>query len=93
MHRQLVRHPLAFGNKQCLESRPIGCPMSRASVFWPFWQSLALLAKSGPLGKVWPFGQSLALCQPVVPCHGLMAGREKVSVRGCRSYSPSDRMS
>jgi hypothetical protein len=74
MHRQLVRHPLAFGNKQCLESRPIGCPMSRASVFWPFWQSLAL-------------------CQPVVPCHGLMAGREKVSVRGCRSYSPSDRMS
>jgi hypothetical protein len=54
---------------------------------------LALLAKSGPFGKVWPFWQSLALCQPVVPCHGLMAGREKVSVRGCRSYSPSDRMS
>jgi hypothetical protein len=42
MHRQLVRHPLAFEDMQCLNRQPIGYPMSRPSVFWPFWQELAL---------------------------------------------------
>jgi hypothetical protein len=42
MHRQLVRHPLAFEDMQCLNRQPIGYPMSRPSVFWPFWQDLAL---------------------------------------------------